>query len=49
MPRSTAFVTFSRNGALVASCSGHVGYSDNNVRLWDVQNGVEVKKFDGHR
>ena len=42
-------IAFARNGALHASCSGYTGYSDNSVRLWDVESGAKVKKFDGHR
>ena len=42
-------VAFSPNSKFVASCSGHYAYSDNSVRLWDVESGAEVQKFDGHR
>ena len=41
-------VSFSPDGALLASCSGGRG-RDNSVRLWDVASGTELKKFDGHR
>ena len=40
-------VSFSPDGALLASCSGAMG-TDNSVRLWDVASGTEVKKFEGH-
>ena len=42
-------VSFSPDGALLASCSGDPYSSDNSVRLWDVASGTEVKKFEGHR
>ena len=41
-------VAFSPNSKFVASCSGYGGI-DNSVRLWDVESGAEVQKFDGHR
>ena len=40
-------ISFSPDGALLASCSGGMG-RDNSVRLWDVASGTEVKKFEGH-
>ena len=42
-------VAFSPDSKFVASCSGAFGLSDNSVRLWDVESGAEVQKFDGHR
>ena len=41
-------VAFSPNSKFIASCSGGLIYSDDkSVRLWDVESGAEVQKFDG--
>ena len=44
-------VAFSPNSKFVASCSGDPSETDadNSVRLWDLESGAEVQKFDGHR
>ena len=42
-------VAFSPDSKFIASCSGDRFSSDNSVRLWDVESGAEVQKFDGHR
>ena len=40
-------VSFSADGSLVASCSGHHN-GDYSVQMWSVETGQELKKFLGH-